>query len=197
MASGIKLANPDATVILATQASCFFMESGGGLFEAASKNRNITCVILDTRWKIQQGAEREEGGEWSGGIPLNPVALLLLSGATFVAQAHAARVEEAAAIIDLAIRHTGFSAVYVATPSLLQEGSHIAPAPFQRIERVGEAHPLQDQGAALALATRGDRIFRAGVFYQVDRPTPEEKAEAAGTASSTADWERWMALFKP
>ncbi len=200
LASGIKLGQPDATVVLATQASYFFMEGGGAFLQTASKNSDLTCVILDSQWKLPQGSEREEGEWGSGIIPLNPIALLLLSGATFVAQVHSDRVEEAAAIIELAIRHTGFSTVYIVTSDPLYHPERDREAPsVQKIEEISESHPVRDQTAALALATRGDGRLRTGIFYRIDRPISGERKEAMGEkeVSSAADWGQLLNLFKP
>lgn len=202
LASGIKLAQPDATVVLATQASYFFMEGGGALFQTASKNSDLTCVILDSQWKLPQRSEQEEAGEWSrGGVPLNPIALLLLSGASFVAQVHSDQVEDAAAIMDRAIRHTGFSAVYMATSDpQLHDDKKREPPSVERIEKIDESHPVQDQAAALSLATRADGLLRTGIFYRIDRPISEERREARGEkekVSSVADWGQLLNLFKP
>lgn len=199
LASGIKLGQPDATVILATQASYFFMEGGGALLRTASKNSDLTCVILDNQWKLPQGSEREKR-EWSSSIPLNPIALLLLSGATFVAQVHSDQVDDAAAIIDLAIRHAGFSAVYMVTSnSPHHHERNREPPSVQRIERIAESHPIQDQAAALALATRGDGLLRTGIFYRIERPLSEERGGVMGKkeVSSGADWKQLLNLFKP
>lgn len=201
LASGIKLAQPDATVVLATQASYFFMEGGGALFQAASKNSDITCVILDSQWKLPQRSEGQEAGEWSGGgVPLNPIALLLLSGASFVAQVHANQIEDAAAIIERAIRHTGFSAVHMVTshPALHYEGNK-NPQSVQRVERIAESHPFQERTAALALATREDGLLRTGIFYQIDRLISEERREAMKkrAVSSVSDWGQLLNLFRP
>ena len=201
LASGITLAQPDATVVLATQASYFFLEGGGALLQAASKNSDLTCVVLDSQWKRPQTSEREEAGERSsGGAPLNPIALLLLSGATFVAQVHSDRVEDAAAIIELAIRHTGFSAVYMVTSDpLLHYERNREPPSVQKMERIAESHPFQDRAAALALATREDGLLRMGIFYRIDRLISGEMREAMKKreVSSVAEWGQLLNLFKP
>lgn len=201
LASGIKLGQPDATVILATQASYFFMEGGGAFLRAASKNSDLTCVILNNQWKLPQKSKQEKVTEWgSGSIPLNPIALLLLSGATFVAQVHSDRVENAVAVMGMAIRHAGFSAVYVATSNPLHcHEKKGETSSVQEIERIAESHPVQDPAAALSLATRGDGRLRTGIFYRIDRPLSEEGNEAKGKreVSSVADWGQLLNLFKP
>lgn len=125
-AEGIKLANPDLTVIV-------FGGDGDSLGEglehtlfAAKRNMDVTLILhnngtygLTTGQFAPLSSVGYKGPTTPYGNienPFNPLSLLLEAGATFCARAFSARIPHLTEIIRQAVLHPGFSLVEVLQP---------------------------------------------------------------------------------
>ena len=108
--------------------------------------------------------------------PINPMAQLVSSGATFVARSHAAQVKHMNEMFERAILHNGFSVV-----ETLSECTMFYPGSFDdSIPRKGgefnlveEEHNREDLAAAMEL-TNDLSPGKFGIYYEADRPTKNE-----------------------
>ncbi|MGE5832499.1 MAG: thiamine pyrophosphate-dependent enzyme [Methanomicrobiales archaeon] len=121
VAMGIRLANPDLRVICVTGDGDSYAEGLDHLIFAAKRNLDITVLVHDNRvYGLTTGqftptspygyrghstpaGDREQ--------PLNPLELMLASGATFIARGYTGRREELSRLIREATLHRGFSFV--------------------------------------------------------------------------------------
>lgn len=127
-AQGIKIANPQLKVICFVGDGDIYNEGICHLIHAAKRNSDITLIVHDNRNfaltvsqftatspKGFKGSSTPKGSEEE---PLNPLELMLVSGATFVARTFTGNFENLKNIILEAILHEGFSFVEVLQPCI-------------------------------------------------------------------------------
>ena len=187
-ATGIKLANPKLKIIGFEGDGDAYNEGISHLIWAAKKNTDITLIVHDNRvFALTTGQYTAtspkgfKGGSTPKGTfeePFNPIELMLVSGATFVARGYAARQGHLKELIKRAICHRGFSFIDVLQPCV----SFFNTYEFynQRVYELEEKnHDVRDFERALKLARKWDYSscdtkIPIGVFYQTQKPTFEE-----------------------
>ncbi len=125
-AIGVKLANPNLTVLVEAGDGDLFSIGSGHNPHAARRNIDITVLCMDNQvyglTKNQISPTSREGLYGSltpfGSIdkPVNPISYMLTFGATFVAQTYAGNLKHMSDIIKQAISHRGFSFVNIISP---------------------------------------------------------------------------------
>ncbi len=126
VASGIKLANPELTVIGFAGDGDAYAEGLDHLVFAAKRNSDITMVIHDNRvFALTTGQFTPtspagfKGRSTPAGTPeepFNPILLMLASGATFVARCFAGDLEHMKYVFKRALLHKGFAFIDVLQP---------------------------------------------------------------------------------
>jgi 2-oxoglutarate ferredoxin oxidoreductase subunit beta len=126
VATGIKIANPDLTVVVVGGDGDGVGIGGGHFPHAARNNLDITYILMDnsiyglTKGQISptspMGMKSATSPYGNIARPLNPATLALAYGATFVARTFSRERDNAAEIITRAIQHKGFSFVHHLTP---------------------------------------------------------------------------------
>jgi 2-oxoglutarate ferredoxin oxidoreductase subunit beta len=190
VAQGVKLANPDLRVVAFTGDGAGYGEGIAHLIFAAKRNADITVVVHDngvyaltTGQRSPTSAAGFRGPSTPSGNeedPLNPMALLLEAGATFVARGYSARLEQLAGIIEAAVEHTGFSLVEVLQPSVAFHNTY--EEYDASVSELDEPATTLDE--ALALARRSDTLV-SGILYRVERPAHHERLQ--GERNPVAD----------
>jgi 2-oxoglutarate ferredoxin oxidoreductase subunit beta len=123
VATGIRLANPDLRVICVTGDGDSYAEGLDHLIFAAKRNLDITVLVHDNRvYGLTtgqftptspygyRGHSTPRGGRE---LPLNPMELMLASGASFIGRGYTGRRGELSSLIREAILHRGFSFVEI------------------------------------------------------------------------------------
>ncbi len=109
-------------------------------------------------------------------VPVNPIALAISSGATFVARSFAGDVKHLQKTIVGAVEHRGFSLVDVFQPCVSFNFINTYDWYKQRIydlETVG--HNVADKMAAFVKSQEWGEKIPIGVFYKVTLPTYEDE----------------------
>ncbi len=154
IATGLKVANPELTV-LAVGGDGDGLAIGAGHFpHAARRNPDITYIMMDnsiyglTKGQISPTSrlqQRSSTTPW-GNVdrPLNPVAMAVAAGASFVARGVSWAVAELADLIRQGIEHRGFAFIHAVSPcptfnnTLAQIKPRVdAPSPGVRSHRPG------------------------------------------------------------
>ncbi len=125
-AEGIKIANPNLTVIVSTGDGGTYNEGISHLIHAAKRNIDITVLVHDNRnfalttsqftATSPKGFKGKSTPEGSIEEPFNPLKLMLSSQATFIARGYALKVEHLKELIIKAIEHKGFSFLEILQP---------------------------------------------------------------------------------
>jgi 2-oxoglutarate ferredoxin oxidoreductase subunit beta len=180
-ATGVTLANPALRVIVTMGDGDALSIGAGHLPHACRRNPGLVCLVMDNGvYGMTQGQPSATGAPGNGpqaapdggvGTPLDPAAIALASGASFVARASAAHGEEMAGLFSSAFAHRGFAFVHVLSPC----AAYNPAGSFQALRASVRplAGPLPDRAQAVAAALRREPSA-VGIFWQETRPTLEE-----------------------
>jgi 2-oxoglutarate ferredoxin oxidoreductase subunit beta len=172
---GMKIANPDLKVAAFAGDGDAFGEGISHMIFAAKRNADITVIVHDnavyglttgqyapTSYKGFKGPSTPRG---SIEEPLNPIALMLEAGATFVARGYPVKLEHLSDIMAQAIEHEGFSFVEVLQPCVSFYNT------YQKYNKMVEIldHVPSDFNEAMTVAKRTDKL-PLGVIYRIQKP---------------------------
>lgn len=184
VATGIKLANPELTVIGVGGDGDGYSIGLGHFLHAARRNIDITYIVMNNQIygltkgqtsptsSLQFVTKTTPFGNVEGA--LNPLQIAIVSGATFVARGYSSMPNHLARIIAEAIRHPGFALVDVFSPCVTFNKVQTYDFYKGRVYEIPETHDPTDKFAALRLAEE-DGMFPVGIFYRVDRSTLDEQ----------------------
>ena len=126
VAEGIKLANPDLNVVITGGDGDGLAIGIGGFIHAARRNINMTYIIMDNQvygLTVNQasptsGLGRKTRSTPYGNIemPLNPIAMALNAGATFVARTFSSDWKHFNMVVQAALEHNGFAFIDALSP---------------------------------------------------------------------------------
>jgi 2-oxoglutarate ferredoxin oxidoreductase subunit beta len=124
--TGAKLANPDLEVMVAGGDGDGYSIGAGHFIHSVRRNPDMSYVVMDNRiYGLTKGqasptsredfetATTPEGPQQP---PVNPLALALASGGTFIAQSFSTDAQRHAELVQQAIEHDGFGFVNVFSP---------------------------------------------------------------------------------
>jgi len=199
IATGIKLARPDLTVLAMGGDGDLMAIGMGHLPHAISRNVDITCIMMDNQiyglTKAQASPTTFLGHKTKStpyGVmarPLNPVLLALASGATFVARGYSARPNELAQIIAEGVRHRGFSFIHVHSPCV--EFFNTYDYYDQRITTLPADWDPHDLKGAMELALT-EKEVHLGIFYRAETPAYEDRLREVAPKKGEFDLDRYL-----
>lgn len=184
VATGIKLARPDLTVIGVGGDGDGYSIGMGHFPHAARRNIDITYIVMNNQiyglTKGQTSPTSSVGfqtkttpfGNVEGSI--NPLQIAIVSGATFVARGYSSMPNQLAKIIAEAIRHPGFALVDVFSPCVTFNRVQTYDYYKGRVYEIPDTHDPTDKFAALRLAEE-EEPFPIGILYRVEHPTLDEQ----------------------
>jgi 2-oxoglutarate ferredoxin oxidoreductase subunit beta len=196
--TGLKLARPDLTVLVAGGDGDGYSIGGNHFMHACRRNADLTYIVMDnhvygmTKGQPSPTTEPDWPSKLSpGGTGLrefHPLVIALASGANFIARGFSGDPNGAAALIAQAVRHPGFSFVEILSPCVtFRPGQRT----WKDVVRPAAVTPTGDPArAARRLMT--DDGFNIGVLYTGNRQ-PYRPA-AGGAASRPADLEEEFLL---
>ena len=123
VATGIKLANPDLTVICCTGDGDCYAEGLDHLIFAAKRNIDLTVIVHNNRvYGLTTGQYTPTSPRGFKGKstplgtledPFNPIELMLASGATYVARGYSKKMDLLRTLIREGVGHKGFAFIDV------------------------------------------------------------------------------------
>jgi len=183
IAAGVKMANPDITVIGTGGDGDGFSIGMGHVPHAVRRNMDITYIVMDneiyglTKGQLSPTAHVGDVTKTSvyGSIesPVEPVNFMLNIGASLVARVNAGNPKHMAEIIAEGIRHKGFAFINAMSPCRtfrgIEQKKYINSHAYYLEE--SEYTPT-DKAKALELASNNEEIAM-GILYREARPTYE------------------------
>lgn len=185
IATGLKVARPDLTVICAGGDGDGFSIGGNHFLHACRRNLDITYIVMDNQvYGMTKGqASPTTEPDWdsvltpggTGISPFQPLVIALASGANFVARAFAGDPAGTTAMLIEAINHPGFSFVQLLSPCVTFRPDQklwrkqVRPAPVE--------YTTDPSKAARRIMT--DDGFNLGILYRGDRPAYEMNGSGA------------------
>ncbi|HVL56836.1 MAG TPA: 2-oxoacid:ferredoxin oxidoreductase subunit beta [Burkholderiaceae bacterium] len=184
-ATGLKVARPDLTVVVAGGDGDGYSIGGNHFIHACRRNVDLTYIVMDnhvygmTKGQPSPTTEPDWDSKLSpGGTGLrvfHPLVVALASGANFIARAFSGDPNGTAQIVAQAIRHPGFSFVEILSPCVTfrpeqrQWKDLVRPSPV----------PSTDDPARAARRLMTDDGLNIGVLYAGDRSAyPMHRAAA-------------------
>lgn len=179
LASGLKLARPDLTVIAAGGDGDGYSIGGNHFIHACRRNMNITYIVMDNEvYGMTKGQPSPTThSDWhsklapkgTGLARFNPMGIALASGASFIARGFSGDPNGLTKILTEAIEHKGFSLVEIKSPCITfrpeQKDWHKT---MQLMNITATANPME-----AAQAIYGSDEFDTGIYFQADLPVYE------------------------
>lgn len=177
LATGLKVARPDLTVIVASGDGDGFSIGGNHFLHACRRNIDLTYIVMDNRiygmTKGQPSPTTEPNWDTAiapGGTglsPFHPLVIALASGANFIARAFSGNISGCARLIAEAVRTPGFSFVQILSPCVT-----FRPDQQQHWKNLVRDAPVAETDDAARAARRlmTDDGFNLGVLYRGKRP---------------------------
>ncbi len=184
VAAGARIANPDLIVIADGGDGDGYGEGGNHLIHAIRRNLDITYLVHDNQiyglTKGQASPTSDEGfvtkttplGMFAR--PLNPMALAISLGASFVARGFSGEIEHLADLIVQAIENRGFSLVDILQPCVTFNRVNTYQWYRSRVYKLDGTHDPKDRKRAFQKAQEWGERIPIGVIYTEERPTYEE-----------------------
>ena len=186
VAEGIKLGNHGLNVVVTGGDGDGYGIGIGHFIHAMRRNIDITYIVMNnqiyglttgqaspTTMKDMRTKSTPRG---NAEMPINPIALALVSGATYVARGFSGEPEHMARLIAGAIAHRGFALIDVFSPCVTYNKVNTYPFFKQRVYKLEDdaAYASSDQSIALNRSFEwGDKI-PIGVFYKEEIPIYED-----------------------
>lgn len=198
LATGIKMANPELTVFAVGGDGDAFSIGAGHLPHTARRNVDITYVVMDNEiyglTKGQPsptsplGMEKKAAPYGTYDSPLNPIAMVLSYGATFVARGFSSQPRDLAELIKRGVQHPGFAFIQVMSPCVTFYDTY---AHFKEVTApIPADHDPTDRVSAMKLALETG-VQYLGVFYQEEQLSHHARVtqvrERAGSDFSLED----------
>jgi 2-oxoglutarate ferredoxin oxidoreductase subunit beta len=183
VATGLKIARPELTVLVATGDGDGFSIGGNHFLHACRRDTDLTYIVMDNQvYGMTKGQaspttdpEWEQGKLTPGGTgmnPFQPLVIALASGATFVARCSSGDLQGTADTISAAIRHPGFAFIQVLSPC-------VTFRPEQRgWRKLARPAPVDatDDAAQAARRLLTDDSFFTGILYRNPRRSVQPAA---------------------
>jgi len=177
LATGLKSARPDLTVIAAGGDGDGFSIGGNHFLHACRRNIDITYLVMDNEvYGMTKGqASPTTAPDWDHSKltphgtqmrPFKPAAIALASGASFIARGFSGDPSELTRLIVDAIQHCGFSFVHILSPCRT-----FRP---EQIEWKNQVHRWPEEGTHDAISAarwlEEEDGFSTGILYKEQLP---------------------------
>jgi 2-oxoglutarate ferredoxin oxidoreductase subunit beta len=186
-AAGVKMARPDLVVIAVGGDGDGYSIGGNHFVHACRRNLDMLYLVMDNRvygmTKGQPSPTTE--ADWDsdiapGGLglrPLDPLAVAIAAGATFIARGFSGRAHELADLIVEGLRWPGFAFIEVLSPCIAFRSEH-----FEWKERVRPAvQTIENDRAAAHAAVLTDDGFGLGVLFRDHRTKAPVSSDRSAT----------------
>ncbi len=187
--TGVKIANPDLEVMVAGGDGDGYSIGAGHFVHAVRRNVDMSYVVMDNRiYGLTKGQfsptsredfETSTSPDGTNQQPINPLALALAAGGTFIAQSFSSDSQRHAEIVQKAIEHDGFGFVNVYSPCVTFNDVDTYDYFRDTIVDVGDEdfdHDRTDYDAAKDLILDRGKEYQ-GVIYQDESSVGYEKRE--------------------
>jgi 2-oxoglutarate ferredoxin oxidoreductase subunit beta len=184
-AIGAKIANSELIVIAVSGDGDAYGEGGNHFLHAARRNHDITYLVHNNQvyglTKGQASPTSDFGfitktTPYGAGSPVNPTALAIVSGASFVARGFAGDVDHLSNLIKKGIAHRGFALIDILQPCVSFNPKNTFQWYRERVYKLEDGrHDPSDKKAALEKALIWGKEIPTGIIYQENLPVYEDQ----------------------
>jgi 2-oxoglutarate ferredoxin oxidoreductase subunit beta len=202
VATGLKLANHELTVICAGGDGDGYGIGGNHFLHTIRRNVDLTYITMDnqiyglTTGQLSptsvKGMKTKSTPHGSVENPINPVTLAMVGGATYVARAFSGKQRHMVEMMKGAIRHKGFSLVDVFSPCVTYNKDNTYQWFNPRVRILEEqGHDPTDFHQALDRGFQWGEEIPIGLFWRrTDLPTLEELEPVLHTGEGPLAWRK-------
>ena len=175
-----KIVNPELKVIAISGDGDAYGEGGNHWLHAMRRNHEITYLVHDNQLygltKGQASPTSDIGyvtrTTLSGAMePINPAAIAIAAGASFVARSFAGDMEHLTEMIKLGLNHKGFAFIDILQPCVTFNKKNTFAWYRERVYKLGDDYDYSNRQNAFAKSLEwGDKI-PIGVLYLQRKPT--------------------------
>lgn len=176
-AQGIKMVNKNLKVIVTSGDGDAYGEGGNHFIHTIRRNMDITQIVHDNQiygLTKGQGSPTTAFGQktsmqFEGVIqqPLNPLALAIAAGATFVARTFTGDREQLVGLLKEAISHRGYAIIDILQPCVTFNKVNTFKWYKDRVYKLDESYDASDKGKAFEKALQfGDDGIPTGILYR-------------------------------
>ena len=189
VAAGAALGNHGLTVIATGGDGDGYGIGVGHFVHTCRRNFNMTYIVMDnqvyglTTGQASPTAEKnirtKSTPTGTIEIALNPIALALTCGATYIARGFSGESMHLAQLMKGAIEHKGFALVDVFSPCVTYNKYNTYPWFRERVYKLEDVkHDPSDFRLAMEKAFEWGAQIPIGLFFKVERPTYEDEESA-------------------
>lgn len=184
IATGLKVARPDLSVLAVSGDGDCFSIGTNHFIHACRRNVDMTLIVMDNHiygmTKGQVSPTTEVGSEDKLSVhdldvqPLRPLALALVSGASYIARGYSGEPKQLTELLTGAIQHCGFSVVHVLCecvtycPGQKEWKKLVQPFAEEMTSDYAKANQIinQDSGLQTGVVYKRERMVWPGVISQ-------------------------------
>jgi 2-oxoglutarate ferredoxin oxidoreductase subunit beta len=186
VATGIKLANHDLNVVITGGDGDGYGIGIGHFIHAMRRNLDLTYIVMNNQiYGLTTGqaspttmkdVRTKSTPLGNIELPINPVALALVSGATYVSRGFSGEAKHLADLIGGAIAHHGFSLVDVFSPCVTYNKINTYDYFRKRVYKLESEADYDTSNVELALqrSFEWDERIPIGVLYRSEQATYED-----------------------
>ncbi len=203
LATGVKVARPELTVIAVGGDGDGLAIGGNHLMHVARRNLDVTYILMDNEiYGLTKGqvAPTTPTGDltkstfWGNPEPsVDPCEMAISSGATWVARGFSGDMKALVELINEALGHHGFSFLNVMSPCVTWRGKDEFKRLKAMLRHLPEDHDPSHRASAVQY-TREKGVLTTGVLYHKPRPSLidrmqeiKKKAQAGGPRPTTRE----------
>ena len=203
LATGVKVARPDLTVIAVGGDGDGLAIGGNHFFHSCRRNLDVTYILMDNEiYGLTKGqvapttptGDTTKSTYWGNPEPcVDPCELAISNGATWVGRGFAGDMKTLAELTTAALMHHGFSFLNVMSPCVTFRGDGQFKELKEKLQYLPEDHDRTKRASAIAY-TRETDVLTTGVLYEIETPSMvdrldsiKERAAAEGPPPSTEE----------
>ena len=184
VATGVKLANHDLTVVVTGGDGDGFGIGGNHFIHTMRRNVDLVYLAMDNQIyglttgqmspTSQLGMKTKSTPYGSVENPINPISLALAAGATFVARGFSGEQKHLTDLIRQAIQHKGFAFIDVFSPCVTYNHDNTFPWFKQRVKKLEDDQSYDSTNWTAAIAKSqiwGEEIPIGKFFQRTDLPS--------------------------
>lgn len=186
IATGIKTANPQRTVITVGGDGDGFSIGGNHFIHTSRKNPDITYIVMDNEiYGLTKGQNSPTSHEdlITKINPyevvedrLNPVLMALSFNSSYIARGYSDNPEQLKELIKGGIQHKGFAFIHVLSPCTQYNDKVTYESLIKRIKPLPETHDTTDRISGMKLAMTNEPLY-TGLFYKINKPSLAQRLE--------------------
>ena len=177
VASGVKMANHELTVIATGGDGDGYGIGGNHFVHTARRNVDVTYIVMNnqiyglTTGQVSPTSSKDMKTKstpfGSVEMPVNPITSAIMNGATFVARGFSSHGKHLIELMKKAIEHRGFALIDIFSPCVTFNHDNDYPFFKERVKKLeDEGHDPSDWKAACEKAMLWDDTIYTGLFFQ-------------------------------